>query len=65
MSGRDRDRDADAAGDGRPVRRNTTRRRTLIDMLAAPTAGGGRSQTNDERENERRIYDWANGVATA
>jgi IBR domain, a half RING-finger domain len=48
--------------DGRPVRRGTNRRRSaIIDMFAA----GGRSQTAEEREQERRIQDWANGVSAS
>ena len=50
----------DPAEGPRPARRGTNRRRSaLVDMLA----GGGRSQTMQEREQEQRIQDWASGVA--
>ena len=48
--------------DPRPVRRGTNRRRSaIVDMFA--NGMNGRSQTTEEREQERRIQDWANGVS--
>jgi IBR domain, a half RING-finger domain len=61
----DRERESDTArdpADTRPQRRGTNRRRNaIIDMLAG-SGMAGRSQTAEEREQERRIQDWANGV---
>ena len=50
-----------AAAAPRPQRRGTNRQRNVLgDMF-----GGGRSQTIEEMENERRIQAWANGVAAS
>lgn len=61
----DRERESDTArdpADTRPERRGTNRRRNaIVDMLAG-SGMAGRSQTAEEREQERRIQDWANGV---
>ena len=65
LQGEDRRRDpADpppAPPAARPQRRGTNRRRNVLDDVLA----GGRSQTTEEREQDRRIQDWANGVAAS
>ena len=59
---RNRERERDPAEGARPVRRGTNRRRSaVVDMFAGVI--GGRSQTVEETEQERRIQDWANGVS--
>lgn len=60
---RERDRELDPAEGARPTRRGTNRRRSaFVDLFAG---AGGRSQTAEEAEQERRIQDWANGVTPA
>ncbi len=59
---RERERARDPAEEARPMRRATNRRRSaIVDMFAGGT--GGRSQTAEEAEEERRIQAWANGVS--
>lgn len=59
---RPHEQERDPAEAGRPARRGTNMRRSaIIDMFAG--GAGGRSQTTEEAEQERRIQDWANGVS--
>ena len=49
-------------GAARPTRRATVRRRTIFDDILT---ADGRSQTVEERDQEQRIQDWANGVVAS